>query len=141
MSRRPLCDSLPGMRESPRGGATKREDPTMTRPPGARWCWRTVAALAVAIACLGTFVAPGAEAASKASKRSRIDRLVRNAIARYGLKAVILQVTVKGRPMMTRAYGESMTGVPATTDMRFRNGAVAISYMSTLLLRLVDQGK
>jgi CubicO group peptidase (beta-lactamase class C family) len=34
-----------------------------------------------------------------------------------------------------------MSGVPATTDMHFRNGAVAISYMSTLLLRLVDQGK
>lgn len=32
-----------------------------------------------------------------------------------------------------------MTGVPATEDMHFRNGAVAISYMSTLLLQLVDQ--
>ena len=32
-----------------------------------------------------------------------------------------------------------MTGVPATGDMHFRNGAVAISYMSTLLLQLVDQ--
>jgi CubicO group peptidase (beta-lactamase class C family) len=32
-----------------------------------------------------------------------------------------------------------MTGVPATTEMHFRNGAVAISYMSTFLLRLVDQ--
>ena len=34
-----------------------------------------------------------------------------------------------------------MTGVPATTDMHFRNGAVAISYMSTLLLHLVDEKK
>ena len=34
-----------------------------------------------------------------------------------------------------------MTGVPATTAMHFRNGAVAISYVSTLLLRLVDDGK
>jgi CubicO group peptidase (beta-lactamase class C family) len=32
-----------------------------------------------------------------------------------------------------------MTGVPATTDMHFRNGAVAISYVSTVLLELVDQ--
>jgi hypothetical protein len=35
----------------------------------------------------------------------------------------------------------SMTGVPATTDMHFRNGAVAISYVSTLLLQLVDEKK
>ena len=34
-----------------------------------------------------------------------------------------------------------MTGVPATVDMHFRNGAVAISYVSTLMLRLVDEGK
>jgi CubicO group peptidase (beta-lactamase class C family) len=34
-----------------------------------------------------------------------------------------------------------MTGVPATTDMHFRNGAVAISYVSTLLLQLVDEKK
>jgi CubicO group peptidase (beta-lactamase class C family) len=54
---------------------------------------------------------------------------------------VIVQATVKGRPVISKAYGESMTGVPATTDMHFRNGAVAISYVSTLLLRLVDRGK
>ena len=38
------------------------------------------------------------------------------------------------------AYGESMTGVPATTDMHFRNGAVAISMVATVLLQLVDEG-
>jgi len=31
-----------------------------------------------------------------------------------------------------------MPGVPATTDMHFRNGAVAIPYVSTALLQLVD---
>ena len=43
--------------------------------------------------------------------------------------------------MVTQAVGDSMTGVPASTDMHFRNGAVAISYVSTLLLRLVDEKK
>ena len=38
------------------------------------------------------------------------------------------------------AWGESMTGVPATPDMHFRNGAVAIAYLGTLLLQLHDQG-
>ena len=42
--------------------------------------------------------------------------------------------------MLTRAFGESMTGVPATTAMHFRNGAVAISYVATLLLKLVERG-
>ena len=75
------------------------------------------------------------------AKRARIDVLVRKAMSRYDLRAVIVQATVAGRPVITRAYGESMTGVPATTSMHFRNGAVAISYMSTLLLRLVDEHK
>ena len=35
----------------------------------------------------------------------------------------------------------SMTGVPATTDMHFRNGAVAISYVAVLRLKLVEDGK
>ena len=40
-----------------------------------------------------------------------------------------------------QAFGPSMNGVPATTDMNFRNGAVAFAYVATLLLRYVDQGK
>ena len=57
------------------------------------------------------------------------------------LKAVIVRVTVDGQEVVTEAVGESMTGVPATTNMHFRNGAVAISYVSTLLLKLVDEQK
>ena len=34
-----------------------------------------------------------------------------------------------------------MTGVPATPDMHFRNGAMAFTYMSTMLMELVDQSK
>lgn len=113
----------------------------MTRRARAGACKSTIAALAGAVVCIAILGAAGAHAASAAGTRTRIDGLVRNAIAQHGLKAVILQVTRKGRPVMTRAYGESMTGVPATREMHFRNGAVAISYMSTLLLRLVDQGK
>ncbi len=35
----------------------------------------------------------------------------------------------------------SMTGVPATTAMHFRNGSVGFSYLTTLLMRFVDQHK
>ena len=62
-------------------------------------------------------------------------------MAQAHLKSVIVRVTVDGQKVVTEAVGDSMTGVPATTDMHFRNGAVAISYVATLLLKLVDQKK
>lgn len=57
------------------------------------------------------------------------------------LRAVLVKVTRGDDTIVEQAVGESMDGVPATIDMHFRNGAVAISYMSTLLLILVDEGK
>src|SRR5215208_5517961 len=57
------------------------------------------------------------------------------------LKAVLVQVTQGGEEVATVALGESMTGVPATEDMHFRNGSVAFSYLGTVLLQLVDEGE
>ena len=102
-------------------------------------CWTRAAALIAAVLCASVLVAARAQPASAASVRAKIDALIRGAIAHHDLRAVIIQATVDGRPVITKAYGKSMTGVPATTRMHFRNGAVAISYMSTLLLRLVDE--
>ena len=59
---------------------------------------------------------------------------------KLNLRAVLYTVRVNEQEVVTGAVGESMTGVLATPDMYFRNGAVAEAYMSTLLLRLVDQG-
>jgi CubicO group peptidase (beta-lactamase class C family) len=64
--------------------------------------------------------------------------IAREIMEKQDAKAVILRVTIDGEEIVTEALGESMTGVPATTDMHFRNGAVAIFYVATLLLRLVD---
>lgn len=110
---------------------------------GARrvFCRTALVAVAAALACSLTVAAARPPAASAASVQSRIDALIRDAIAHHSIRAVIFQATRNGRTIMTRAYGSSQTGVPATTAMHFRNGAVAISYMSTLLLRLVDQRK
>ena len=66
--------------------------------------------------------------------------VVNDSVQADHLRAVLVKVTVDGQEIVNEAVGESMTGVPATTDMHFRNGAVAISYMSTLLLILVDEG-
>lgn len=78
---------------------------------------------------------------SDPAKADAITKIVRDYMEEAHLKAVIYRVTVDGKEIVTAAEGESMTGVPATTDMHFRNGAVAISYVSTLLLQLVDEKK
>jgi CubicO group peptidase (beta-lactamase class C family) len=74
------------------------------------------------------------------SSPDEIVAIAEQAMTDYDLKAVILSVLVDGEELVTQALGESITGVPATTDMHFRNGAVAISYVSTLMLILVDEG-
>jgi CubicO group peptidase (beta-lactamase class C family) len=102
-----------------------------------------------ALACTGLLItgcAPpttGRESgpAADTARADAVMRIVGDAMSHDHLLAVIVRVTQDGRDVVTRALGESMTGVPATTDMHFRNGAVAISYVSTLLLRLVDEGK
>jgi CubicO group peptidase (beta-lactamase class C family) len=75
------------------------------------------------------------------SKADAVMRVIRDTMASEHLKAVIVRVTVDGQEVVTDAVGESMTGVPAATNMHFRNGAVAISYVATLLLKLVDEQK
>lgn len=74
------------------------------------------------------------------SSPDEIVAIAERAMAEYDLKAVILRVLIDGEELVTQALGESITGVPATTDMHFRNGAVAISLVSTLMLLLVDEG-
>ena len=69
----------------------------------------------------------------------RIRKVINEVRASSHLKATIVRVTAGDQEIITEAFGDSMTGVPATTDMHFSNGAVAISYVATLLLQLVDE--
>jgi CubicO group peptidase (beta-lactamase class C family) len=89
--------------------------------------------LAASLCCFGALPA-GAQ-----SKASTIESLVRRSMAEYHLKSSIVQVRSNGSNVDTAAFGESMSGVPATPQMHFRNGAMAFTYMSTLLLEFVDQ--
>ncbi|MCS5734438.1 serine hydrolase domain-containing protein [Herbiconiux daphne] len=83
-----------------------------------------------------TSAAASGDEALAADVRDTITRAMRD----WGMRAVIVRVTRGDQPVITEAFGESMTGVPATPDMHFRNGAVAISYVATALLELVDDG-
>ncbi|KUN24990.1 serine hydrolase [Streptomyces antibioticus] len=70
-----------------------------------------------------------------------IVRIAERARAEMDLKSVIVRVTADGHDVLTTALGRSMTGVPADPALHFRNGNIAISYLGTALLRLVDQGR
>jgi CubicO group peptidase (beta-lactamase class C family) len=72
---------------------------------------------------------------------SAIADVVRNAMKAGHLRAVIVKVTQGGKVVTSRAFGTSMDGVPATTDMHFNNGAVAFAYLGTLLMQFVDEHK
>ncbi|WP_414688427.1 serine hydrolase domain-containing protein [Mycobacterium sp.] len=110
--------------------------------PVARRLLAVTCVLAMLTACAPA--APPPENTSPTTETAKADavmRIVRATMAEAHLKAAIVRVTVDGQEVVTEAVGESMTGVPATTGMHFRNGAVAISYVSTLLLKLVDEKK
>ena len=90
----------------------------------------------IAAGCASTDPAPPDQEMTDA-----LAAVVEDAMTQKHLRGAIVRVTVDGKPLISQAFGESMTNVPATADMHFRNGAVAISYVSTLLLILVDEQK
>lgn len=71
--------------------------------------------------------------------KQEIDSIVTKGMKEHKLKAVLAGIAVAGENAVLDAWGESMTGVPATPDMHFRNGAVAIAYIGTVLLQLQDR--
>ena len=71
----------------------------------------------------------------------RVRGIVEALAKKSGAKAVLFGMWVHDREVLTMALGESMTTVPATTDMHYRIGGIAETFMSTLLLMLVEQGR
>lgn len=84
-------------------------------------------------------MADGSVASADPAKAADVRNIIRTAMETYKLRAVIVRVTIDGEDVITEAFGSSMTGVPASTDMHFRNGSVAESYIANVLLQLVDQ--
>jgi CubicO group peptidase (beta-lactamase class C family) len=104
----------------------------------------SVAAAALAVLTLGgTAVPAGATTTSVGTPQeetaSAIAEVVQSAMAEGHLRAVIVEVTQGGEVVTRQAFGTSMEGVPATTDMHVRNGAVAFAYLGTLLMEFVDE--
>lgn len=100
-----------------------------------------ICAVGILCACSPSGDDPTAQAQpTNSAETDAIVQIVDEAMTDRHLRAVLVRVSQGGEEIVTRAFGESMTGVPATTDMHFRNGAVAISYVATVLLQLVDEG-
>ena len=127
----------------------------MVKKPGIGWRWpinapglagATVAALAVWLAACSTAATTAkatrsTTAVSLSPQASGIAAIVRKAMTTYHLRAVIVRVTKGDQVMTTQAFGPSLTGVPATPAMHFRNGAIAFAYVATLLMEYVDEQK
>src|SRR5690606_19686200 len=69
-----------------------------------------------------------------------IAQIVADAVAADDLTSVLDRVTRDGELTAAGAVGDSVTGIPVTPDMHFRNGNVAFSYLGTLLLLMAEEG-
>ncbi|MEO8726144.1 MAG: serine hydrolase domain-containing protein [Acidobacteriaceae bacterium] len=116
-----------------------------TKAATPHWTWatrllRTLAVASVALSsCFGAVAQ--ATASDQQQQNPQLEKIARDAMKQYHLKSLIVQVRSGGDNVYTAAFGESMTGVPATPAMHFRNGAMAFTYMSTMLMELVDRGR
>lgn len=100
-----------------------------------------IAVVALFTACSGPDWDPSDQARSvDPAKADEARQVIEKAMVDDHLRAVIVRITKDGENVLTQAWGESMPGVPATTDMHFRDGAVAISHVATVLLQLADEG-
>ena len=107
----------------------------------SRYLAGVIVLLAMGMVLTGSAQPSLSAAAAETSSTAKIASVVRSFMVQNHLKAVIVQVRSNGSDVYSGAFGDSMTGVPPTPDMHFRNGALAFTYMSTLLLEFVDQKK
>src|SRR6266496_3998668 len=98
-------------------------------------------ALSPGLAAVSLNAGATATATPQSAQASAIATIVQKAMKTEHLRAVIVKVTQGDKVIISQAFGESMTGVPATKAMHFPNGAVAFAYVSTLLMQFVDEHK
>ena len=134
------------------GGRIRREvESAVARRPRVVVAVLAVVALA-ATGCtqeLDEVVAPEAASAGAACvDRVGIDRDLASAITdvaetardELGLRTVLVSVTRDGEELVTAALGDSIDGVPATTEMRFPNGAAVFASLGVAMVQLDAEG-
>lgn len=72
---------------------------------------------------------------------ARLRAIVETESAKAGTQAVQFGLWVARQEVITMALGNSMTTVPATTNMHYRIGGITWMFQATLLLMLAEQGR
>jgi D-alanyl-D-alanine carboxypeptidase len=102
---------------------------------------RAVALSLVALSLAGEQAAMGQDVPPPNTDPDCLRAIVQAKARKDGTKAVEFGMWVGDREVLTTALGHSMTTVRATTDMHYRIGGIAETFMSTLLLMLEEQGR
>jgi len=103
---------------------------------------RLAAVVAICLALGGLAVAAQpASAARQSPEAQKVIAATRAVMQEQHLQGAIVRVDRGRRTVVKAALGETMTGVPATTDMSFRMGSETIPYITTILLQLQQEGK
>ena len=113
--------------------------------------------MAAVVACTIVAAVPAADAAVKrcptgqfdrggqctrfATAAKKVESIARAGMAAGDAKGAILRVDIGRRTLVNRAFGVSMEGVPASSKMNFRVGAMSIPFLTTIALQLQDQGR
>jgi D-alanyl-D-alanine carboxypeptidase len=76
-----------------------------------------------------------------AAAARKVVGITRSVMAAEDGRAAIVRVQIGNHTLLSRGFGTSMEGVPATAQMHFRPGAMVLPMMTTLLLQLQDAGR
>jgi D-alanyl-D-alanine carboxypeptidase len=97
--------------------------------------------LGLFICCIGEATAQTSSGPTPNADPDRVRSIVQAEAEKARTKAVLFGMWVKDREILTMALGHLMTTVPANTEMHYRIGGIAETFMSTLLFMLVEQGR
>jgi D-alanyl-D-alanine carboxypeptidase len=78
---------------------------------------------------------------SKKEVAQQILSITQGVMEKEDAKAVLLRVDFGNDTVVNKGLGISQEGVPATPDMKFRPGSMAIPMLTTLALQLQEQGE
>ncbi len=93
-----------------------------------------------AVTELATLSPEDSRESADAAVQEMLDEMAADVADEHALGSVLAEVRIDGEVQAQLALGEAMSGVPVSIDGRFRNGAVAITYVSTVLLKVAEEG-
>jgi D-alanyl-D-alanine carboxypeptidase len=99
------------------------------------------AGAATSAKCSSKQVDIGGTCTSKKEVAQQILSITQGVMEKEDAKAVLLRVDFGNDTVVNKGLGISQEGVPATPDMKFRPGSMAIPMLTTLALQLQEQGK